>query len=649
MLLKYIIKKTIYCFIFLLTVISCTKTSPLEQVLVEAGNNRGELEEVLKHFSQQKSDSLKYKAAKYLIENMRFHYSIVTEDNKYYNRIKSLTHMASVEILDSIRNELDLLTDNNIKNLIIKKDIEHIKSSYLISHIDKAFLTRKYPWNKNLNFSKFCEYVLPYRIKDEPIENWMAIYTDYSKHIADSIYEKSYSYKDFIINLYNFFNKNTLYINTHTFKIRNFPSHLIGIRYGSCEDITMLGVFIFRSLGIPVYYDFTPQWANRSLGHDWNGIEINNTYYPFILQAEEEFGTHLKNKPFEKFGKIYRNKYSIQKNSLFMQFREKCYQKNSKFLETPYIEDVTHIDKNSYTVNLKLKLKANSPIAFIAVFNNQEWVPIDWSKVKNNTVTAKKVQAGCCYLIVEYHNDTHSPLANPFIITNKGNLLQIAPNKDSLQSLILTRKYPPFAMQRYAERSIGGEFHGSNHKQFKDYEVLHTVKHSLIDMKWHTVPIVPSKRYKYFRYYSAKGGYNNIAELRFISNKDIPIHGKIIGEGEYDSKAGLKENAYDGDPLTFFGAETPDNSWVGIASKQKQYINQISYLFRNDDNNIRKGDIYELFYWNDRWISLGKQQGHCDSLYYANCPKNALFLLRNHTRGKEERIFTYENEKQVWW
>ena len=36
-------------------------------------------------------------------------------------------------------------------------------------------------------------------------------------------------------------------------------------------------------------------------------------------------------------------------------------------------------------------------------------------------------------------------------------------------------------------------------------------------------------------------------------------------------------------------------------------------------------------------------------LYVDNVPTNALLLLRNHTKGKEERIFTYENGEQVWW
>ena len=36
-------------------------------------------------------------------------------------------------------------------------------------------------------------------------------------------------------------------------------------------------------------------------------------------------------------------------------------------------------------------------------------------------------------------------------------------------------------------------------------------------------------------------------------------------------------------------------------------------------------------------------------LVYENVPGNALYLLKNRTKGKEERIFTYENDRQVWW
>lgn len=36
-------------------------------------------------------------------------------------------------------------------------------------------------------------------------------------------------------------------------------------------------------------------------------------------------------------------------------------------------------------------------------------------------------------------------------------------------------------------------------------------------------------------------------------------------------------------------------------------------------------------------------------LNYDNVPSGALYWLKNHTRGIEERIFTIENGKQVFW
>lgn len=53
----------------------------------------------------------------------------------------------------------------------------------------------------------------------------------------------------------------------------------------------------------------------------------------------------------------------------------------------------------------------------------------------------------------------------------------------------------------------------------------------------------------------------------------------------------------------------------------------------------------------DDWVSLGRQTGSFASqkLVYDNVPQNSLLILRNHTKGSEERIFVYENDKQVWW
>ena len=72
--MKYIIRFSVFSLILLCSCIG-KKQSELEQALLLAGDNRAELEKVLKRYSTDPADSLKYRAACFLIENMPgYHY-----------------------------------------------------------------------------------------------------------------------------------------------------------------------------------------------------------------------------------------------------------------------------------------------------------------------------------------------------------------------------------------------------------------------------------------------------------------------------------------------------------------------------------------------------------------------------------------------
>ena len=79
-------------------------------------------------------------------------------------------------------------------------------------------------------------------------------------------------------------------------------------------------------------------------------------------------------------------------------------------------------------------------------------------------------------------------------------------------------------------------------------------------------------------------------------------------------------------------------------------VNSIVYIPRNDDNFIRVGDNYELFYQKgkDGWQSLGKKTAVDYVLIYDNVPDNALLWLRNYSRGREERPFYYDKGQQIF-
>ncbi len=64
---------------------------------------------------------------------------------------------------------------------------------------------------------------------------------------------------------------------------------------------------------------------------------------------------------------------------------------------------------------------------------------------------------------------------------------------------------------------------------------------------------------------------------------------------------------------------------------------------------LDEGATYELFYWDDEWKSIEKQVAKGDPLIFKDIPKKRLFWLVEEGSKKEERIFTYDNNKQIWW
>ena len=132
---------------------SCTSDSALERVLKASGNNRQELERVLHHYAH---DGQKYRAACFLIENMPRKGSILYQGKWYDKKV-----------------EADLLT---------------IKADFLIENIDLAFeVWQKYPWCRHLTELEFFKMVLPYRLKNEPLEDWRSFYYNKYRAVADSL------------------------------------------------------------------------------------------------------------------------------------------------------------------------------------------------------------------------------------------------------------------------------------------------------------------------------------------------------------------------------------------------------------------------------------------------------------------------------
>ena len=138
-----------------------------------------------------------------------------------------------------------------------------------------------------------------------------------------------------------------------------------------------------------------------------------------------------------------------------------------------------------------------------------------------------------------------------------------------------------------------------------------------------------------------------MAELCFYNEKGERINGNIISS-DFLKDVSLNR-LFDDKVLTYITIPTVIDAWIGLELEKPVTVQAIEYCPRTDDNNIVPGEKYELLYWDNRWVSMGKQIAKEHWLVYKNVPRNGLYWLRNISKGREERPFTYENEKQIWW
>lgn len=111
------------------------------------------------------------------------------------------------------------------------------------------------------------------------------------------------------------------------------------------------------------------------------------------------------------------------------------------------------------------------------------------------------------------------------------------------------------------------------------------------------------------------------------------------------------EKLFDDDILTFVSFPKPEESpfWIGFDFGKPIKIDAVGICPRNDKNDIIKGLAYELFYWDKRWISVGIKTADDYYMVFDNVLPNALLLAKCLTEGKENRIFTFQNNRQIWW
>jgi hypothetical protein len=287
----------------------------LEETLSLADHNRGELEKVLNHYQD---NPLKYKAAVFLIENMPGKY---TEDDRpfedfepmfdeWVNR-KATNFYVTPEESDSM-----VLANGLASSKRVLQDIRHIKAAYLINNIDRSFeVWTSTPWGKKIPFEVFCEEILPYRLTTEALENWRDIILEQYRPLYDSLQTSNINLLSACIRIFEAMGLEWDGINKFSALLPETNYRMIHkLKTGPCSERVKYGIYVMRAFGIPINWDYTPQWPFRSMGHDWVSVWADNgQYIPFIPLELKPGEPH---KPDHRMAKAFRRSFSINPQSL---------------------------------------------------------------------------------------------------------------------------------------------------------------------------------------------------------------------------------------------------------------------------------------------------------------------------------------------
>ncbi|MBQ8157427.1 MAG: RICIN domain-containing protein [Prevotella sp.] len=439
---------------------------------------------------------------------------------------------------------------------------------------------------------------------------------------------------------------------THQFQFFTYPgsflckgSSLIKAKAGKCIDEANYTVYLCRHLGIPATVDFTPHWGNRSNGHSWSVIiKPNGEGVPFYMGNVPGDTVHYFH-PYRK-PKVFRSRFQIN-DEIADDMKDERYVPRL-FRDATFI-DVT--DEYYHTTDIIREIPnqyKSHRIAYICVFDNREWVPTYYGRILKGKVKFRSMGREIMYIVGIPENGQIKPIGNPFFVNSDGTVTDIITSPNRTQSITLLRKYPFMGEQDYFNsRMSGGKFQGSKQADFLNSTLLHEHQ-GITNGNWYDIPITNTGQYKYLRYIGPKGSFCNINELEFYGEHGEKLVGKIIGtEGE---SWGKKEKVFDGNILTGFGAKSPDGNWVGLALEKPAKVSRIRYIGRNDGNCVETDDEYILYCWrNNEWETVGAQTAASNQLTFHNIPTDGLYVLSDITKGSEERIFTYQNGKQIWW
>ena len=378
-----------------------------------------------------RGDTLKVKALQFIEDNVDIHYSFThhwqdTLKNSYpFNEIDYVDYNTSKIVLNDKIKKYKL---SPVYNKI--SDIEFLTKERLIKIIDTGFENWSKPWNSKLSFNDFCDYLLPYRVQNEPIEDWLDIYKKrFSNLSQNSTSEICNSVNN---DLKKWFYCSFSYEDRTSVRYYLSPQQLLFRKQGTCQDMCNLSVYAMRALGLATSIDFTPAWATSSYNHWWcTFIDESNYHRPFegVTGSSSDFVIYREP------GKVFRFTYRKQTNALASQISSEDIPQGH--LQYTNIIDVTNEYWRTANIECNLKIAPLNNISYISVFNSLTWRPIDWGKVDNKIAKFNNLSVGSIYLPMNFDKNKLIPAGNPILLKADKQIKVFEPNHNKLINITI--------------------------------------------------------------------------------------------------------------------------------------------------------------------------------------------------------------------
>lgn len=653
----------ISCFLCIL-MCGCSSTADrhIADTLQLSGDNRGELQKVLEHY---RNDTLKLRAARFLIENMTGCYGYseraVKENlDDVYNAYDSINRAFGYVINNEWGKSIDFLSERSSTAMPasgLVADLSSLNSKYLINEIDRTFdAWRRNVYSSECSFDSFLEYVLPYRRLNGLVVDG-ARDTFYNRHIGDFYAAKGKSWEnetDSLLYKYHQLVYSQYFgIRIPLFKASTFER----LRRGLCIHRCWYNSLLLSSLGMPVAIDIVPAWGNRNNSHAWNVLVMDGKPYAFETFWDDDRW---------KYNRIYNN---LSSDSLWGKFRlPKVYRYTySNHPEGPVLDkrvrredipelfrnikkkDVSHEYFETCDVNVALKMPVPNGVryAYLAVFGYQRWNPVQWGKIdKRGKVVFKGMGKGMVYLPVFYINGNVMPASSPFKLDGNGNMHILHDDgtrgKVFLRNIIGEPVHDRNIMYLHSLRGV--RFVGL--ADGREEELCKLPKTLNAEMNKYSVDSPSS--YRYVRMYLPSDTLA-AGEISFYTSawriSSVKVMNKVASLSEFD---GIN-NLTDGIEATTCRCRAVER-YIDFDLGKYHHLTGVG-LYPYLKSWISENRNYCLFYWDDGWKSVETKNGtKCGWVDFDDVPLNCLLMLKDMGwRGASiERPFIYRGGEICW-